>query len=311
MGGQDGWKTVADKRGLALDRRPVRAPPRLGAAELWRSNNAKPEKFDFHYIQDDAWKHGYSGNISPRRKEDDFFDVLKDVIDVGVSMIPIVGDIVDLAEAVSGYTKWGEKMTTGQRVVTALATLIPIAGGAVLRKVLKGGATLAEAATKMGRQEDEVIAALKAIDDRSADKAAIDTMAASIKAGRELTEQELKQVARILHAIDSQKRVYRALEQATGTEGVLRRGGKAVGEAGPVSLKRLRNILGRAGVSPSPYHLRKASQADLDAIRASGQDPANVWAWVNTDGAGKAITDRKGKPSSTSPSGACHRSRRR
>ncbi|MCG8423435.1 MAG: DUF4157 domain-containing protein [Proteobacteria bacterium] len=253
-------------------------------------------RFDFHYIADDAWKHGYRGNHSPRRKPDTFLDALTSVIDIGVGMIPVVGDIVDLAEAIGGYTKWGTKMTTGERAITALAVLIPIAGGALLRKAFKGGLTLAEAAVKLGKSEDEVIAALKAIDSRSADKGTIEALHAEIKAGRKLTKFQLTKVARILHQVDADKRTFRALEQASGVKGVMRRGGKIVAETGPVSIKRLRNTLGRAGVSPSPYHLRRASKSDLKALEASGADTSNIYAWVSRDGTGQALKDHRGRP---------------
>lgn len=253
-------------------------------------------EFNYHYIADDAWKHGYSGNRSPRREPDDFFDSLKTVVDIGVGFIPVIGEIVDLAEAITGYTKFGDKMSPAERAVTGLAVLIPFAGGALLRKVAKGGMTLAEAALKMGKSEDDVIAALKAIDNRQGDHAMIEALQAELKAGKELTETQLRNLDRVLHQVDAEKRTFRAIEQQAGVEGVMRRGGKIAAETAPVSIKQLRITLGRAGVSPSPYHLRKASAADLKALTEAGDDPVRIYAWVSRDGTGKAITDHRGRP---------------
>jgi hypothetical protein len=230
----------------------------------------KTFKFDYHYIVDNAAELGYNGNHVPRREPDDLLDILKATVDIGVGFIPVIGDIVDLAEAVTGYTKWGDKMTPAERAVTGLAVLIPFAGGAIARKATKTGLTLAEAAAKLGRTEDELIAALKAIENRSADHALIESFQAELKAGRKLADHQLQRLNQILHQVDAETRTFRAIEQSTGVEGVLRRGGKVAAETGPVSIKGLRNTLGRAGVSPSPYHLRKASAADLDALRAAG-----------------------------------------
>jgi len=260
-------------------------------------DNKKPEQVGYHFIQDEAWTHGYQGNSSPRREVDDFFEeFLRLTVDVGTGMIPIVSEIIDLAEVVTGYSKWGTKMTTGERVVTALALLLPVVGGATARRALRGGVSLADSAATLGRSEDHLMAALKAVEKRSADKSAIDSMQASLRAGKALTQAELWHLQRILQQVDADQRFYRAVEQGASAESILRRGGKIAAETGPVSLKHLRNVLGRAGVSPSPYSLRKASKTDLDALRAQGLTPEQVWAWVGRDGSGNVIADWRGRP---------------
>ena len=108
----------------------------------------------------------------------------------------------------------GRKLSTGERIVTALAILIPIAGGAVLRKLLKGGVTLAEVAARMGRSEDDVLAGFRALHAQSADQAAVEAMVASVRSGRKLSKDELEHLTRMLHEIDAQKRAYRAEAKA-------------------------------------------------------------------------------------------------
>jgi hypothetical protein len=49
-------------------------------------------------------------------------------------------------------------------------------------------------------------------------------------------------------------------------------------------------------VSPSGYHLRKATKADLDALRAGGTEPSTVYAWVSRDGNGALVLDARGRP---------------
>lgn len=49
-------------------------------------------------------------------------------------------------------------------------------------------------------------------------------------------------------------------------------------------------------MSPSGYHLRKASKIDLDALRAAGTDPSSVYAWVSRDGSNVIATDARGRP---------------
>jgi uncharacterized protein DUF4157 len=78
-------------------------------------------------------------------------------------------------------------------------------------------------------------------------------------------------------------------------EEIFRRGGK-INRIRSVSLKRLRNVLGRAGVSPSPYKLQKATKADIEALIKAGTDPEHVFGWVVRDGAGKVLSDNKGRP---------------
>jgi hypothetical protein len=63
-----------------------------------------------------------------------------------------------------------------------------------------------------------------------------------------------------------------------------------------VSLKRLRNTLGRAGVSPKPYSLRKVSKAELKALKEAGADVDHIYGWVARDGAGNLVRDFRGRP---------------
>lgn len=58
--------------------------------------NGTAYKFDFTFIQDDAWKYGYQGGSAPRREEDDFVDFLGGILtskttwEMAITMIPVM-----------------------------------------------------------------------------------------------------------------------------------------------------------------------------------------------------------------------------
>jgi len=119
-------------------------------------------KFDFWFIQDDAWKYGYQGANTPRREKDDFIDFLGGILtskttwEMAITMIPVIGEVVLLGEALSGYTIFGDKMSTAERVVSGLAAVLPVVGGVLAKGVTKAGANLAKLAAQIGRSEEEV-----------------------------------------------------------------------------------------------------------------------------------------------------------
>jgi hypothetical protein len=68
---------------------------------------------------------------------------------------------------------------------------------------------------------------------------------------------------------------------------------KKIKSVGAVSLKRLRLVLGKAGVKPGKYFLVKATKAELDAL---GDIASDVYGWVTRDGAGKVAKHASGRP---------------
>jgi hypothetical protein len=254
--------------------------------------------FDFSVIPDDAWKYGGgSGGMAPRREPDDVIDYLGGILtskttwEMAITMIPVVGDVVLLAEAVTGRSLFGDKLSNTERIVSGLAAVLPVVGGVLA----KGGSDVAKLAAKLGRSEQEVVALLKAADKQGIEAATVEKWRATLKAGGKLTADELTALQRLVHQLDVDQRVFRAAEEELGAGRVLRKGGK-LEQTGPVSLKRLRMTLGRSGVSPSGFHLRKATKVDLDALRAAGTDPSSVFAWVSRDGNNVIAVDARGRP---------------
>jgi hypothetical protein len=75
-------------------------------------------------------------------------------------------------------------------------------------------------------------------------------------------------------------------------EQIFRSAGKAATD-GPVSLKQLRMVLGRAGVSPSPYSLVKVPTEISQELEKGG---VKVWGWVSRDATGAPLRDVRGRP---------------
>jgi hypothetical protein len=74
---------------------------------------------------------------------------------------------------------------------------------------------------------------------------------------------------------------------------VFRRGDK-LSSVAAVSLKRLRNVLGRAGASPGEYKLVKVSKEAAEQLEK--EVGSAVWGWVEKNGAGAVVRDAKGRP---------------
>jgi hypothetical protein len=140
-----------------------------------------------------------------------------------------------------------------------------------------------------------VIALLRAAEKQSAEAANVERWQATLKAGGKLTAEEVARLQRILRQVEADNRVFRAAEQELGLSRILRRGGK-VESTGPVTLKRLRIVLGNAGVSPSGYRLRKVAKAELESLKKAGVDPSTIYAWVSRDANGALIRDARGRP---------------
>jgi polyhydroxyalkanoate synthesis regulator phasin len=192
----------------------------IRAYNVTTSDNKNVKKFDFHFIQDDAWKYGYQGNTSPRRQKDDFFDFLGDILtskttwEMAITMIPVVGEIVLLGEALTGYTIFGDKMSTAERIVAGLAALLPVAAGVVAKGMARGGADLAKVAAKVGRSEEEVMALLRAAEKQGTESAAVKNWSATLKASGKLTAEEATKLQRMIRQIEADERAFRAEAQA-------------------------------------------------------------------------------------------------
>ena len=134
-------------------------------------------------------------------------------------MIPVVGEVVLLTEAISGRSIFGDKLSTTDRVINCVAALLPIAGGLIAKGATKGGAVeLAKIAAKMGRSEEKTIDVLRAIDKEGAEAEKFAQWRDKIKAGGKLTAEELVELERLSWQIDVDFRVSQAEEQKLARE---------------------------------------------------------------------------------------------
>ncbi|HEX4423332.1 MAG TPA: DUF4157 domain-containing protein [Kofleriaceae bacterium] len=223
----------------------------ISNTEHWYSftawaDGAPVASFQYSVIPDDAWKYGGSGFSAPRREQDDLVDFLGGILtskttwEMAITMIPVIGEVVLLGEAITGYTIFGDKMSNTERVVSGLAVLLPVVGGVLA----KGGADITKLAAKLGRSEVDTMALLKAAEKQGIEAATVAKWRATLKAGGDLTVEELSSLQRMVHQLDADQRMFRAAEEEMGASRILRKGGK-LEQTGPVSLKRLRTTLGR------------------------------------------------------------------
>jgi hypothetical protein len=228
------------------------------------NSQSKIEKFGFHFVQDDAYKYGYQGNSAPRRQKDDFVDALKVPLEMAVTMIPVIGEIVLAVEAITGRSMFGEKLSTTERVVAGVAALLPIAGGLVAKGIGRAGADLAKLSSKLGRSEEEVMALLRAIDKESAETVKIKQWEATLKGGGKLGASEVAELQRIVRQIEADERVFRAsLQEAGGARDLHRAGEQALAELPPAMFNRGSKLIHTPREQALKELLEEARKADV------------------------------------------------
>jgi hypothetical protein len=228
------------------------------------NSQSKIENFGFHFVQDDAWKHGYQGNSAPRREKDDFVDALKVPLEMAITMIPVIGEIVLAVEAITGRSMFGEKLSTTERVVAGVAALLPIAGGLVAKGLGRVGADLAKLASKLGRSEEEVMALLRAIDKESNETVKIKQWEATLKGGGKLGASEVAELQRIVRQIEADERVFRAsLQEAGGARDLRRVGEQALADLPPAMFNRGSKLIHTPREQALKELLEEARKADV------------------------------------------------
>jgi hypothetical protein len=228
------------------------------------NNQSKVETFGFHFVQDDAYKHGYQGNSAPRRQKDDFFDALKAPLEMAVLSIPVIGEIVLAVEAITGRSLFGEKLSTTERVIAGVAALLPIAGGLIAKGIGRAGADLAKLASKLGRNEEEVMALLRAIDKESAEAGKLKQWEATVKGGGKLGASEVAELQRIVRQIEADERVFRAsLQEAGGARDLRRAGEQALAELPPAMFNRGSKLIHTPREQALKELLEEARKADV------------------------------------------------
>lgn len=107
------------------------------------------------------------------------------IIDTSIGFIPVVGDIVDVAELVygiaTGRDRWGRKVTTDDLVIMGIGVLLPFVGAAALRN----GARLIQRFGRRAQTVEDLLESLRRASLNGDDADLIRQMEALIRAGRQ------------------------------------------------------------------------------------------------------------------------------
>jgi hypothetical protein len=175
--------------------------------------------------------------------------------------------------------KWAGAAAKFSKILSKFPTLAKVVESAKAMKAA-GKAEKLEEGLKAAKGAEEAAEAAKAAKAGEAGKAG--------KAG------EAGEAAKAGEALETGADAAKMADQTGELASVFRRGGK-IRKVREVSLKQLRQTLGRAGVSPSGYKLQKATAADLAAMAKAGDDPSKVYGWVSRVGS-EVVRDSKGRP---------------
>ncbi|MCZ7356843.1 MAG: hypothetical protein O8C66_14255 [Candidatus Methanoperedens sp.] len=124
----------------------------------------------------------------------------KAITDTAIGLIPVVGDLTDIAEffygIFEGYDKWGRPLTGTDLVLMGIGALLPLAGGGALR-----GAT--RIAKSIGRHPDEIADIVKAASNLTqAERSRISSWTLLIRQGGEIPAEELNKAELIIRRMD-------------------------------------------------------------------------------------------------------------
>jgi hypothetical protein len=124
------------------------------------------------------------------------------VLELLVGLTPVAGEVADATAAVTGRSLTGHRMTHPERVVCALAVLVPFVTGAVL---LRGGSEGAEQlALLTGRSLDEVrVLSRVASHLAPGDTKEIERLMAAASRGHGFTEEELRFLQRVARGLET------------------------------------------------------------------------------------------------------------
>lgn len=111
--------------------------------------------------QDQADANAYFNSFGYKAKK--LWEITRETVSMGVSMIPIVGDIKDIQEFLTGYDIIaGRKLSEAEWLITGAAIIIPFVGGKVLSKADE----VVDVFSGAAKQVDDVqLYALKAAND--------------------------------------------------------------------------------------------------------------------------------------------------
>ena len=142
-------------------------------------------------------------------------------VELLVGFIPIIGDLSDVAQAMSGVDIWGEHLGTGDRAVMMLGGIIPFVPGQALRRGRQAGEFAIDLARQTGRHADELMPIIRAAESfRRQDVQLIQSAVDAVRAGHQLSAAQVRLIEEVLQRVSRDLRAPLA--------GAIRRGGSRV-----------------------------------------------------------------------------------
>jgi hypothetical protein len=137
--------------------------------------------------------------------------------DSAVSFIPVVGDIVDIAEfvygAIAGVDRWGRRVKTGDLVIMGIGALLPFVGAAALR----GGRTVVRRFGARGETAQSLVEDLRRAGLSGEDLRVIRQAEGHIRAGRHVPPDLLAGYSNLIARIRRDYPVAQDFLNARGT----------------------------------------------------------------------------------------------
>ena len=87
----------------------------------------------------ETWRGGVNSFFEEVAPNDTVYNVTNSILDMAISCIPVVGDVRDGVEVITGVDMiTGEKLSVLERLITAACFFIPIVGASFVRESGQG-----------------------------------------------------------------------------------------------------------------------------------------------------------------------------
>jgi hypothetical protein len=164
-------------------------------------------------IPQQGWREVRSIERIPRSEE----EIQMALMDTTVGLVPVVGDIVDVAELVygvaTGRDRWGRKVTTGDLVIMGIGALLPFVGSAALR----GSERLIRRFGRQAQTVEELLESLRRASLSGDEATLIRQMEDLIRAGRHPTQDMYRRLSDVLRRVHGKYLGFDALLNAQRT----------------------------------------------------------------------------------------------
>jgi hypothetical protein len=152
-------------------------------------------------------------------------EVIKDVARTYIHMVPVVGSLVMVGEALVGRDIWGRQLSTTERVILGAGALLAEVGAAVRAGRSVAAASRVSRVAGVGRiQALRMVVASRSL--TQAERDALARFSSKIKAGEALTEAEQTLANRIIGKLGERMRVQAIRAELEAATGAARRPGR-------------------------------------------------------------------------------------